>query len=694
MSIRYKMLSGFVVALGIIVAQVIVVNYYVGQLQKASQLLASLAAVQKQQLGAEETITSMRAAVERIPDLEDRTQGVRQIDAQAQQLRRIINSLGTKSTAIRKATEELSGYYTLNGQSVDGEDSRTRNLVLIDGIEKLSSLMAETDGALEEFQGAAAAGGDSSDQLFEKMIFLDEALQVLNEKFSLIGREVEQHIEAALQFEEEVHGRPSLAGLLVGGMGALILVLFSFWFSGRLVAPIKKMADSASRIAAGDIDQDLVYKDYFKQSNDEMGVLAKAFQEMTSSLRGVIDETGQLIGAARRGNLTQRGDVGRFQGVFADLIEGMNKTLDAVSAPINEAAAVLERVADQQLDARVEGDYEGDFSRIKHSLNKAVDKLEDALSTGRRTVGQLNNTLSEVTVSAEEVASASHRIGEISSSVSSGASSQAASTEEVLSSLQQMSSISKQNAMNASEARELTEKARSSAQLVEHGMQKLSEAINRIKESSDATAKIVKAIDEIAFQTNLLALNAAVEAARAGDAGKSFAVVAEEVRNLARRSAEAANDTANLIKESVSNAETGVAINHEVLESLAEIVAQVNRINEVVATEISTGSEQQSHGIAQINTAVEQINTVTQQTAMRSDELTGASEALKRQADNLRRLVEETSFQDSGSAGGQSQSGGLLEKKISLDDDWNPGSLARLSQPSNGRLERHELETL
>ena len=184
----------------------------------------------------------------------------------------------------------------------------------------------------------------------------------------------------------------------------------------------------------------------------------------------------------------------------------------------------------------------------------------------------------------------------------------------------------------------MSDGARSGADRGVDAMKRLSEAMERIKASSDETAKIVKTIDEIAFQTNLLALNAAVEAARAGDAGKGFAVVAEEVRNLAMRSAEAAKSTAQLIEESVTNAAGGVSLNSEVLGNLQEIQKQVVQVSEVM-DEIVAAAEQQSEGVTQINVAVEQMNQVTQQTAANAEESSSASEELTSQAEELRQLV-------------------------------------------------------
>jgi methyl-accepting chemotaxis protein len=171
-------------------------------------------------------------------------------------------------------------------------------------------------------------------------------------------------------------------------------------------------------------------------------------------------------------------------------------------------------------------------------------------------------------------------------------------------------------------------------------MGRLSQSIERIKASADETAKIVKTIDEIAFQTNLLALNAAVEAARAGDAGRGFAVVADEVRNLAMRSAEAARITAQLIANSVRNAEEGVQYNREVMANLSEINTRVRRVGDVM-TEIASASDAQSKAVVQTNAAMVELSRLTQQNAATSEETASASEELSGQAGSLIDMVNE-----------------------------------------------------
>ncbi len=317
--------------------------------------------------------------------------------------------------------------------------------------------------------------------------------------------------------------------------------------------PLQNLAKVAQSVANGDLSVDVSV-----DSTDEVGLVAKSFRSIVETLGAVVGELGSLVTSARNGKLSDRSTADRFQGAYAELLSGMNATLDAVSAPIDEAVGVLGHIAGKDLRVRMSGEYAGSFESMKRSLNSAIDGL--------------NESLSQVAIGAEQVNAASGQIANGSQALAQGASQQASALADISSSMEEMSAATKQNADNASMGRTLAEQSQTSVQKGSEAMVRMAESIAKIKESSDATAKIVKTIDDIAFQTNLLALNAAVEAARAGDAGKGFAVVAEEVRNLAQRSAEAAKTTANLIEESVRNAEGGVKITSEMSEFLIKSV--------------------------------------------------------------------------------------------------------------------------
>jgi methyl-accepting chemotaxis protein len=446
--------------------------------------------------------------------------------------------------------------------------------------------------------------------------------------------------------------------LLAIGIGIILSIGAGFGVARYVTKPLVALSDAAEKLSTGDLVQDfslehggatqslarslkklsLYLKDVSSRA-DHMargdiaskadvigsgGFLGKSLERLRATLESLSAEISRLVFAAQNGDLAQRGDVNQFDGFFSDLVVGLNETMNVMAAPIDEAGEVLRCVADRDLTARMQKEHVGEYAKVKESLNTALENLED--------------TLSQAVVAAERVNSASKQIGGASQSLSRSATEQAASLEEISGNVQEMSSMISQNAASSVEARTLAIAARDSAEKGVQSMQRMTVSIARIKESSDATARIVKTIDEIAFQTNLLALNAAVEAARAGDAGKGFAVVAEEVRNLAMRCAEAAKNTAALIEDSVKNAEGGVQINREVLNNLDEIQGNVHQVADVISR-IATASEQQSEGASQINTAVEQLNVLTQQLVANAEESASSVEQLSNDAREMQEMI-------------------------------------------------------
>ncbi|HXG49076.1 MAG TPA: methyl-accepting chemotaxis protein [Methylomirabilota bacterium] len=307
-----------------------------------------------------------------------------------------------------------------------------------------------------------------------------------------------------------------------------------------------------------------------------------------------------------------------------------------------------------------------------------------------RAVGQL------LQQEAEHTTGASEQFCAASQSLAQASTQQAASLEETSAALEAMSAVARRNVESSGAARASAKEASAAAGRGAHQMEAMSrtvavvkastdemrasmnviksstdemrQAMSALKSSSDNIAKIIKTIDEIAFQTNILALNAAVEAARAGEAGLGFAVVAEEVRNLAQRSAQAARDTAERIEDSIAKSEQGVRVNGKMVQSLDQMVGKTDsvekglrdivaqaaevdaRLQEIVArtgdvdqamAAIAASSAEQSESVAQINVAVTRIGEITQANTASAEQTAAASEALNARVEALKRATEE-----------------------------------------------------
>lgn len=319
------------------------------------------------------------------------------------------------------------------------------------------------------------------------------------------------------------------------------------------------------------------------------------------------------------------GDVTANYGFFMssrDEIGQLATVSQGVTKNLGEYAETLKRISGGDLTAKVKVRSERDV------FGKCLKEHVDNLST---LVGSIVST-------SDHVLTSSLTLSDSSSALSQGATEQASSVEQLNASIEEIAAQTNRNAKSAENANHLAINAKQYAANGNVQMNEMLAAMEAISLSSANINKIIKVIDDIAFQTNILALNAAVEAARAGQHGKGFAVVAEEVRTLAAKSAKAANETTEMIENSIRKIESGTKIAGSTAEALTQISEVVDKVAELVSS-ISRNSAEQAQGIQQVSAGIAQVSQVVQTNAATAEESAAASEILSTQAEKLRQTV-------------------------------------------------------
>ncbi len=467
-----------------------------------------------------------------------------------------------------------------------------------------------------------------------------------------------------------------------------------------LVSPLRLAAGSIDEIAHGRIPP-FVIDDYQGEYND----IKRNLNTLLATLYGMHNETQDLIGNISAGRLQTRGNDWDYQGIWRELIGGVNGTLDAVLNPISEASTVLGRLANYDLGARMQGRYHGEHAVIKKAMNATAESLHSAVSQVAETV--------------DLVSTVGKRISQGSQMVANGAAEQERQLTETTTTVTHLAEYAQKSAQSTAEARTNAQRSAAAITTAKAEMERMLEAMKEIRASADGTAGIIQQIDTIAKETDLLSatastkatvvrssasgfgvvaqeirklserceeagsrlksfqqrvnfsaktagdgidhliseyeelihdlknvatnssllgVNAAISAAHVEGAGNDFELLTDEIRQLARRSADAAKQTETLVRSSISMSRKGEEISFEIDRHLAGAVAGAQQID-ALTDEIARATNEQASGLEQISRSITQINDVTSQNAATALESTDAAKNLDLQVKKLTKMV-------------------------------------------------------
>lgn len=525
---------------------------------------------------------------------------------------------------------------------------------------------------------ATTSGEEVGAQLREKFNQINEKLEI---KSTLLNAEIKDTVVQAMYIT-----------IISAIIGTMIYILCVFFLAPAISKPLQKLMNVLGRFALGDYSEELKV-----ETKDEIGELtaklvelqhaqrekidaatqiasgsmqrvipaseedelAHAFNKVVDTIESILDEAEKISHAIQQGDLSIRGEEEKYSGGWKSLLEGMNLIIETIMEPLNESVAVLSEMAKGDLTERVEGSYSGYYDEIKSNVNKLGESLKSALKEVASSAEMVSGTANEISSSSEEMAA--------------GAQEQTQQATEVASSVDEMTKTILENTKNASFAADIAKdagnKAKEGGEVVQDtisGMMKIAEMVEvsaetvaELGKNSDQIGEIIQVIDDIADQTNLLALNAAIEAARAGEQGRGFAVVADEVRKLAERTTKATKEIAAMIqkiqadtgnavqsmKQGTEEAEKGKELAQKAGVVLTDIIEGAGKVTDV-AVQVAAASEEQSASAELISRNIEAIANVTEQSASGTEEIAKSSEELLNMTVRLQEMIKKFKLED------------------------------------------------
>ncbi len=319
-------------------------------------------------------------------------------------------------------------------------------------------------------------------------------------------------------------------------------------------------------------------------------------------------------------NITSKNEIGELGNSFQKTVNRLKQYI----VYIDETAEVLAQIADGKLSVNLKNDYVGEFQKIKTALLNISESMNEVM------VG-INDSAERVSIGASELATASQMLAE-------GAEQQAASIEQIAATTNTVADQVETSRRKAEASAKATTQASAMIEENQEKMKQMTDAMNKIHQTSQQVVGIIQTIEDIASQTNLLSLNASIEAARAGEAGKGFAVVADQVKNLAEESAKAARRTSDLIATTVTVMDKSISIADEATSNMQDVMEDAKAATEMISQIVQTLNEDVEH-MHNVNESIVQVSSVVDNNAATSEETAAVSEEQKSQVNTMVNLM-------------------------------------------------------